>query len=56
MLGNFQCRGVLLILIRVWLGSSMFAVGADWACLELFFFYRLSFFFSLFPSLGDDHI
>ena len=35
----------------------MFAVGADWLCLDfLFFFYRLSFFFSLFLSLVDYHM
>ena len=54
-LGNFHCRAVLLIWKRVGLGSSVFAVGADWLCLD-FIFYRLSFFFSLFLSLVDDHM
>ena len=46
---NFQCRGVLQILIRVGQGPSVLAVGAGWDCLDNFFF-RLSFLF-LSPSL-----
>ena len=52
---NFQCRGVLLIWIRVGQGSIALAVGAGG---ELFghFYSRLSFLFSSSLSLGDGPI
>ena len=50
---NFQCRGVLLVWIRVGQGPTALAVGADGDCLDIFtLIYPLS--FSL--SLGDDPI
>ena len=33
---SFQCRGVLLIWIRVGQRPTAFAVGAGWACLDIF--------------------
>ena len=33
---NFQCWGVLLILIRVGQGPPVLAVGAGWDCLDIF--------------------
>ena len=33
---NFQCRGVLLIWIRVGQGPTAFAVGADGGCWDIF--------------------
>ena len=36
MLGNFQCRGVILILIRVGQGFTVLAVGAGEGCLDFF--------------------
>ena len=33
---NFQCRGVLLIWIRVGQGPSALAVGAGGGCLDIF--------------------
>ena len=36
-LGNFQCRDVLLILIIVWQGPTVFAVGAGECCFGYFF-------------------
>ena len=33
---NFQCRGVLLIWIRVGHGPIALAVGAGWGCLDIF--------------------
>ena len=33
---NFQCRGVLLILIRVGQGPTVLAVGAGGGCLDIF--------------------
>ena len=50
---NFQCRGVLLIWIRVEQGPT--AVGACGGCLDIFFS-RLSLLFSFFLSLGDGQI
>ena len=43
---SFQCRGVLLIGIRVWQGPTALAVGAGGGCLNIFFS-RLSFLFFL---------
>ena len=54
MLVNFQCRGVLLIWIRVGKGPIALAVGAGGGCLDIFFLvYHFSF---LSPSLGDGPI
>ena len=51
---NFQCRGVLLIWIRVGQGHDALAVGAGGGCLDIF---SLVFHFSfLSPSLGDGPI
>ena len=50
---NFQCRGVLLILIGVGQGPTALAVGASGGCLDIF---SLSFLFSFPISLGDDPI
>ena len=47
---NFQCRGVLLIWIRVGQGPTALAVGAGEGCSDIFFS-RLSFLFS-FPLSG----
>ena len=52
---NFQCRGVLLIWILVGQGPTVFAVGAGWGFLDIFFSH-LSFFSSFFLSLGDGPI
>ena len=54
---NFQCRGILLIWIRVGQRLTAFAVGAGEGagCLD-FFFSRLSFLFSFSLSLGDSPI
>ena len=54
-LGNFQCRGVLLIWIIVGQGPTALAVGAGGGCLD-FFFSRLSFLSSFSLSLGDGPI
>ena len=52
---NFQCRGVLLVWIRVRQGPNALAVGAGGGCLDSFSLtYQFSFFFSL--SLRDDPI
>ena len=48
---NFQCRGVLLIWIRVGQGPAALAVGVDGGCLDIFFS-RLSFLSSISLSLG----
>ena len=41
---NFQCRGVLLILIRVGQGPTALAVGAGGDCLDIFsFVYHFAF-------------
>ena len=46
---NFQCRGVLLIWIRVGQGATALAVGAGGGCLDIFtLVYHFSF---LSPSL-----
>ena len=48
---NFQCRGVLLIWIRVGQGSTALAVGAGGGCLDIFsLVYHFSF---LSPSLWE---
>ena len=47
---NFQCRGVLLICIRVGQGLTAFAVDAGGGCLDIFFLSVNSFFF---PSLWE---
>ena len=52
---NFQCRGVLLIWIRVGQGPSALTKGSGGVCLD-FFFSRLSFLFSFSLSLGDAPI
>ena len=45
---NFQCRGVLLIWIRVGQGPSVLAVGANGGCLDIFsLVYHFSFFLPL---------
>ena len=46
---NFQCRGVILIWIRVGQGSTALAVGAGGACLDIFTL--VYHFFFLPPSL-----
>ena len=51
----FQCRGVLLIWIRVGQGLTVLAVGAGGGCLDIFFS-RLSFLYSFSLSLGDGPI
>ena len=51
---NFQCRGVLLIWIRVRQGPSVLAVGAGGGCLDIFLSSIISLSFSL--SLGDGPI
>ena len=43
---NFQCRGVLLIWIRLGQGPTALAVGAGRVCFDIFFS-RLSFLFFL---------
>ena len=52
---NFQCRGVLLIWIRVGQGPTALAVGAGGGCLDVFYSH-LSFLFSFSLSLGDGPI
>ena len=48
---NFQCRGVLLILVRVGQGPAVLAAGAGGGCLAIFsLVYHFSF---LSPSQGD---
>ena len=48
---NFQCRGVLLVLITVGQGPTALAVGAGGSCLDIFsLFYHFSF---LSPSLWE---
>ena len=45
---NFQCRGVLLIWIRVGQGPIALAVGAGGGCLDIFsLIYRFSFYLPL---------
>ena len=48
---NFQCPGVLLILI-VGQGPTGLTEGASWSCLDIFYS-PLSFLFSFSLSLGD---
>ena len=51
---NFQCRGVLLVWIRVGQGPTALVVGAGGGCLDIF---TLIYPFSSFSlSLGDDPI
>ena len=52
---NFQCRGVLLIWIRVGQGLIALAIGAGGGCLDIFFSH-LSSLFSFSLSLGDGPI
>ena len=52
---NFQCRGVLLICIRVGQGPTALALGAGGGWLD-FFFSHLSFLSSLSLSLGHGPI
>ena len=52
---SFQCRGVLLIWIRVGQGLTALAVGAGGGCLGICFS-RLSFLLSFSLSLGDGPI
>ena len=48
---SFQCRGVLLVWIRVGQGPTGLAVGAGGGCLDIFFLvYPFSF---LSPSLWE---
>ena len=51
---NFQCRGVLLIWIRVGQGPTALAVGAGGGCLDIFYS-RLSFLFLFLPFFGRRH-
>ena len=51
---NFQCRGVLLVWIRVGQGPTALAVGSGGVVWT--FFSRLSFLFSFSLSLGDGPI
>ena len=52
--GNFQCRGILLMWVRVGQGPTALAVGAGWGCLDIFsLVYHFSF---LSPSLEDGPI
>ena len=44
-LGKFQCRGVLLILIKVGQGPTVLAVGAGAGCFDIFFSSIISLFF-----------
>ena len=54
-LGNFQCRGALLICIILGQGPSVLAVGVGGGCLEIFsLVFHFSFSFSLSP--GDSSI
>ena len=50
---NFQCRGVLLILILVGQEPTALTAGAGGGCLDIF---TLSFLFSFSLSLGDGPI
>ena len=47
---NFQCRGVLLVWIRVGQGPTALAIGAGGSCLDIF---TLSILSSLSPSLWE---
>ena len=49
---NFQCRGVLLIWMKVGQGPIVLAVGAGGGCLDI---YSLVYHFSFSLSLGDGH-
>ena len=51
---NFQCRGVLLIWIRVGHGPTTLTVGAGGGSLDIFsLVYHFSFFLSLFGRRPD---
>ena len=52
---NFQCRGVLIICIRVVQGPTVLAVSPGGGCID-FFFSHLSFFISFSLPLGDGPI
>ena len=54
MLGNFQCRGVLLIWMVVGKGPTVLSVGAGGSCLDIFLSSIICFSFS--PSLRDGPI
>ena len=54
-LGNFKCRGVLLIWSIVRQGPIALAIGAGGGCLDIFFS-NLSFLSSFSFSLGDSPI
>ena len=49
---NFQCRGILLVLIIVGQGPTALTIGAGGGCLDIFFSH-LSFLSSFSFSLGD---
>ena len=51
---NFQCRGALLLWIRVGQGTTVLAVGTGRGCLAIFCLVYHFFSFSL--SLGDGLI
>ena len=51
---NFQCRGVLLILIIVRQGPTALTVGVGGGCLDTFTLFSVL--FSLALSLGDGPI
>ena len=53
-LSNFQCRGVLLIWVRVGLEPTALAVGAGGGYLDFFVSLSFCLYFSL--SLGDGPI
>ena len=50
MLGNFHCRGVLMIRIIVRQGPTVLTIVTGWACLAIFFHVLFLF---LSPSLKD---
>ena len=52
---NFQCRGVLLVWMKVGQGPTAFVVGAGGGGLDIFFSH-LSFLTSFSLSLGDGPI
>ena len=58
MLGNFQCRGVLLIWNTVGQGPTVLAVGAGMGCVDIFslvyHFSLLSLFFLLLSGRRPD--
>ena len=50
---NFQCRGILLILITIGQGLSVLAVGAGGGCLDIFFSRLLFLFYFLSTVLWE---